>query len=167
MGSETKALRKIVREECNNFVRYGKRVRASDIAILIQADHPDLIKKLSFKLVDSQLRRMCAETVKTWTGISEVADKQIVLPDWESHMVRRLPPAISMPIDGDKQDIEFVPARTATKSEWIKHLDYIVDQHKGLGQQIDAIKELLLRGGDCPDDASLFEFCGSRESVAA
>lgn len=86
------------------------------------------------------------------------------LPGLEQHMAKRLPPAISLPIDGDKHDIEFVPSSIATPSEWKRHLEYLTDHHSAVGLIIAAITELLARGENCPENVSLVKFVASQES---
>jgi hypothetical protein len=163
----SRKLHDVVVNECTQFYKYGRRARASDVAIIIKTDHPDLYLEFSDQLADRQLRRMCAQAMKSWQAVAgKDAAQQLGLPGFERHMADRLPPAISIPVAGDKQDIEFVPSAIALISEWKQHLEYLRDQHKSIGAVIDAILELIERGAGCPPDVPLVQFVASKSVEA-
>lgn len=162
-------LHDVVADECKRFYKYGGRARASDVAAIIRSDHPELYQDFVGQLADQQLRRMCAKVMKSWQAVEQKGEsaQQFKLPGLEHHIGSRLPPAISIPVEGDIHDILFVPAAVALPSEWRQHLEYLGSQHEAIGKVMSAIRELLERGADCPQDVPLVQFVGNRSPVDA
>ncbi len=166
--SAKKKIREIMTAEFRNFYKYGKRARTSDVVAIVKADHPDLIAELQDTLTTTALHKMAAEIAGTWKSVADKGERQMVLPGMRQDLVERLPPALSIPVEGDVKDIDFVPAQSATLAEWQVHLDYLVAQHEGLGRVIEAIREVIERGAaaQCPRTSALLPWLSEMATAA-
>jgi hypothetical protein len=163
-------VRKLLKErmqiEFRNLYKYGRRARTSDVVAAIESEHPELVQEISDDLTTRTLQVMAAEVAGTWSAVAEKGERQLILPGMETELVERLPPALSIPVDGSVHQIEFVPAQVATFAEWMKHLDYLLSQYKGLGIVIAVIREVIERGNEaaCPGDAPLLLWLSEQAS---
>jgi hypothetical protein len=164
----TRKIRKIIQAEFRKCYEHGRRARTSDIVALVQSDHPKLVAEIQLYLTTRALHDIAAKVAGTWCSVAEKGQCQLILPGMEKDLLERLPPALSVPVDGSVHDIDFVPAQTATFAEWRSHLRYLLSQYEGLGIVIAAIQELVERGTEtvCPDNASLLLWLSERASTA-
>jgi hypothetical protein len=164
-----KQIRERMQEEFRNFYKYGRRARTGEVVALIRSDFPDLVQEISDDLTNRALQDMAADVAGTWASVAEKGERQLVLPGMKKDLLERLPPALSIPVEGNVKDIDFVPAQTATLVEWQTHLDYLLQQYKGLGMAIEAIREVIERGtaADCPSDQALLPWLSQKASAAS
>jgi hypothetical protein len=162
-----RTLREIARQEIAQFYKYGKCARSSEVWDTIKSEHPDLIVQMSAEMVDAQGRRLCADEMKEWQTVSNDGARQLFIPGLEPQRTEHLPPAISIPIDGNPQDILFVPAAIATLDQWMAHLALLKKQHGAIGVTIRAIEELVTVGADCPKKTPLVQWMSQRAPQAA
>jgi hypothetical protein len=161
-------IREIMRSEFRQFYKRGRRARTSEVVALIQSDHPELVAELQAHLTARALHDMAARIAGTWCSVAEKGQRQLTLPGIEKDLLERLPPALSVPVDGSVHDIDFVPAQTATFAEWKAHLDYLLAQYEGLGLAVAATQEVIERGivTSCPDHGRLLLWLSEQASVA-
>ncbi|WP_046869321.1 hypothetical protein [Microvirga massiliensis] len=161
-------LREAMQTEYRNFYKYGRRARVSDVVAFVSDAHPDLVAVLEQDLITRALHDMAAKVASSWAAVKDKGERQLVLPGMSKHLTERLPPALSVPVDGNVSDISFVPAQEATRAEWRAHLEYLLQQHRGLGLVIEAIQDLLARGDalSCPDNEPLVPWISKRAARA-
>jgi hypothetical protein len=163
-----KQLKEHMQTEFRNLYKHEKRARTNDVVAIIKSDYPELIREISDELTTRALQSMAAEVAGTWSAVADKGDRQLVLPGMETELLERLPPALSIPVDGSVHEIDFVPAHLATLAEWKSHCDYLLSKYEGLGIVLAAIQELIERGTEtgCPDGTSLLLWLSKHASTA-
>jgi len=122
-------LREAVRNEITqSFDSFGF-AKPRDIAKLVCTANPESIAAIGAQLAENAITDVARRELKNSTKSCE-SSMQLLLPGVPEVMARLLPPAISIPCEGDSNDegVIYKPLAKVTFGELGAHLDMLADQ---------------------------------------
>lgn len=140
------ALREAVRSEISNAFEMSGYARPREVARIVCALHPDDVLSIGTRLAEDALTEIARRELKKNTQSRE-ASKQLQLPGVPQSLIAQLPPAISIPLDGEMDDedgdgVIYKPLAQATLADIDAHLALLSTQINADTRRHRALREL-------------------------
>lgn len=165
-----RALREAVRAEIVHAFEVTGHARPRDIARVVCALHPDDVLAIGTRLAEDALTEIARRELKKNTQGREVYS-QLQLPGVPHTLIAQLPPAISIPLDGEEEDedgegVIYKPLAQATLADVDAHLQLLATQINADTRRHRALKELrdLALAAGATDDSPLLLAFGAVEA---
>jgi len=166
-----RALREAVRAEIVHAFEVTGHARPREVARVVCALHPDDVQSIGARLAEDALTEMARRELKKNTqGRDRVSQMQ--LPGVPETLTAQLPPAISIPLDGEQEDedgegVIYKPLAQATLADIDAHLQLLATQINADTRRHRALKELrdLALAAGATDDSPLLSALGAVESL--
>ena len=165
-----RALREAVRAEISHAFEVIGHARPRDIARVVCALHPDDVLSIGTRLAEDALTEIARRELKKNTQGRDLVS-QMQLPGVPETLTAQLPPAISIPFDGDEDDedgegVIYKPLAQATLADVDAHLQLLATQINADTRRHRALKELrdLALAAGATDHSPLLSAFGTAES---
>lgn len=165
-----RALREAVRAEISHAFEVTGHARPRDIARVVCALHPDDVLSIGTRLAEDALTEIARRELKKNTQGRDLVS-QMQLPGVPETLTAQLPPAISIPFDGDEDDedgegVIYKPLAQATLADVNAHLQLLATQINADTRRHRALKELrdLALAAGATDHNPLLSAFGTAES---
>lgn len=169
------ALREAVRSEISNAFKMSGYARPREVARVVCALHPDDVLSIGTRLAEDALTDLARRELKKNTQSRE-ASKQLQLPGVPQSLIAQLPPAISIPFEGDEGDEDgdgegliYKPLAQATLADIDAHLALLSTQINADTRRHRALRELrdLALAAGATGVGSLLDAFGAAELLTA
>lgn len=170
LNSDKRALREAVRAEIVHAFEVTGHARPRDIARVVCALHPDEVLSMGTRLAEDALTDIARRELKKNIQGRE-AFSQMQLLGVPHTLVAQLPPAISIPLNGEETDedgegVIYKPLAQVTLADVDAHLQLLATQINADTRRHRALKELrdLALAAGATDDSPLLSAFGAAES---
>ncbi len=166
-----RALREAVRAEIAHAFEVTGHARPRDIARVVCALHPNDVLSIGTRLAEDALTDLARRELKKNTQGRDLVS-QMQLPGVPETLTAQLPPAISIPLDGEEEDedgegVIYKPLAQATLADVEAHLQLLVTQINADTRRHRALKELrdLALAAGATGDRPLLSAFGTAKSL--